>query len=612
MRKVSLTFILEIISSIIMIISYILGIIQSFNNYYFKHCKTIKTTTERLLFEQFSYEVYSNIKSYPFTTVNSDVISKQDYIGIEFKGNSFYDCKGVFDGELNEKYCQNKVISGNTCCRPECCIRTNDESDNLFCFDYVFDEIPKNNRILLYNDDEILEDPRNRFCTYYNSYSETRLKNYLYKYKFNYEDILSGSQSPKICIGRDCTQKDIDCGIIDTKYNHLYTTDSTFCPINEFEFDQTDNTFHYYSNNDIYNSGNKIIIRNIISGIPPDIHEWKGYKVSDEYIEEKNKITIKDINKLLKNQDSSKIYEKYQNEFNLNDLGISIYNRYKSKKYYYYTTNYIGFSNYTELKKFKEKFDENDYRNNPLYKIGEEIYPSVESIVIGFLLMSSCIAYLIILGIYLLKNFDERKKFLKILYIIKQILHLLSFLEELGMYIWMRIKFKSINIDMDDLYKEILDFYNKRSFQLCFLLSIIFLFLALLLSDAVFIIYKETKIVANISNTEAERIIPFTNNTNNSNERNNLINNNNENINNENINNENINNENNNIINNNIINNNNEVENSRNFQPGQFNRGNNNNPDNLQSENRKLTLNHNNDHNHNHNSATIPVNSDQQ
>ena len=176
-----------------------------------------------------------------------------------------------------------------------------------------------------------------------------------------------------------------------------------------------------------------------IDKIVPYVGLGLGYSFGRE------EATITDINKLLKNQDSSKIYEKYQNGLNLNDLGIYIYNRYKSKKYYYYTTNYIGFSNYTELKKFKEKFDENDYRNNPLYKIGEEIYPSVESIVIGFLLMSSCIAYLIILGIYLLKNFDERKKFLKILYLIKQILHLLSFLEELGMYIWMRIKFKSIN-----------------------------------------------------------------------------------------------------------------------------------------------------------------------
>ena len=180
MRKVSLLFILEIISSIIMIISYIFGIIQSFNNYYFKYCKTIKSTTERLLFEQFSYEVYSNIKSYPYLkeNANNNEYSHSDWaqMEIEIKSDSFYDCQGVYDEELNEKYCQNKIISSKTCCRPERCIRTNDESDSLFCFDYVFDEIPANHRILLYNDDEILKDPRNRFCTYYNSYSETRLK----------------------------------------------------------------------------------------------------------------------------------------------------------------------------------------------------------------------------------------------------------------------------------------------------------------------------------------------------------------------------------------------------------------------------------------------------
>ena len=61
----------EIITTIIMIVSYILLIIQSFNNYLFRFYKKKDLTIERLLYEQFYYEVNSNINSYAFT-INSN------------------------------------------------------------------------------------------------------------------------------------------------------------------------------------------------------------------------------------------------------------------------------------------------------------------------------------------------------------------------------------------------------------------------------------------------------------------------------------------------------------------------------------------------------------
>jgi hypothetical protein len=214
---------------------------------------------------------------------------------IEIKGDYIYDCKDVFDGELNEEYCQNKVVSSSTCCRPECCIRTNNENDNLFCYDYVFDEIPTNDKILLYNDEEMLEDPRKKFCTYYNSYSGTighkALYNTnpqrIYKYKYNYEDILTQA-CPQLCIGVcDRDKYNSFCGIIDTKGKGLYATNSDICPIMTLR--DISNYGQYYNFDNFYE---KIIIRSIISEEPPDNHEWKHKKVSNDYREKKNAITI--------------------------------------------------------------------------------------------------------------------------------------------------------------------------------------------------------------------------------------------------------------------------------------------------------------------------------
>ena len=49
-----ITFIFELVSTIIMIIAYILLIIQSFNNYNFKEYKNKNSLIERFLYEQFS------------------------------------------------------------------------------------------------------------------------------------------------------------------------------------------------------------------------------------------------------------------------------------------------------------------------------------------------------------------------------------------------------------------------------------------------------------------------------------------------------------------------------------------------------------------------------
>ena len=199
--------IFEIISTILIIISNILTIIQSFNNYNFKNFKNKEVITERFLYEQFCYEVYSNINSPSFSNQNvsgwlnfSNFYTPRNSVEIEMeiemKMKSYYDCQGVNDDELNEVICQDKIINSKTCCRAECCLRTNgDEGNNIFCNDYTYNSIPSNEKILFYNDEEKFEDPRRRFCTYYNLY-DTSKSSYelinnqiLYNYSNNYEEL---------------------------------------------------------------------------------------------------------------------------------------------------------------------------------------------------------------------------------------------------------------------------------------------------------------------------------------------------------------------------------------------------------------------------------------
>ena len=114
----------EILATFIMFISYILGLIQSFINYNFKNYKTKEGIIERLFYEQFSYEIYSNIKKYAFSKNGHYNYNYYDYMDIEFNSDSFYDCRGIYDEELNEEICQNKEITNFTCCRADCCMRT--------------------------------------------------------------------------------------------------------------------------------------------------------------------------------------------------------------------------------------------------------------------------------------------------------------------------------------------------------------------------------------------------------------------------------------------------------------------------------------------------------
>ena len=505
----------EIITTIIMIVSYILLIIQSFNNYLFRFYKKKDLTIERLLYEQFYYEVNSNINSYAFTiNYNYDYNEPNGAnMDLELKINSLYDCRGVKDQELNEKNCQDKILYNYTCCRPECCVRT--LGNNLFCSEYGFNlnDISKD---FLYNDEEILEDPKRRLCTYYNDYvksiSHKDISNdnlQLYQLKYNYKDLYLNKSNDifDFNINKSCdTSKYFDCGIIDTKKNHLCAKDPTYCPINKVQKLDNNLTFD--------NAGNDsaIIIRNILSELPPDIHEWRNHFVNDETRRKMSKINIKEIYKFLNDKKANNnAYQKQELNYKIKDIDklIDYYKINKEEKINWYTTNYIGFSGKDDIEKFNDKFKSDT--DNKLYKIGKELLPALESIIIGFIFFVFCVIYIIL-------NFRIFKTFNKILFYIKSIILIISFIYEISFYAYMTKIFEEIRFDIDDNYKEILNLYNKRRAQNLLLASFILLIPSIILNIISFIIVIKNKnvVIQRTTHSETEENI-FHNNSNNNN-----------------------------------------------------------------------------------------------
>ena len=486
---------IEIASIVLAIVSYILIIIQSSNNYMFKNYKTRSLIAERVLYEQFSYEVRSSIKSFPYTNTDnpSDNYEYKEYMKVEAKLNSYYDCRDVYDPELNEEICQNQIVENKTCCKSECCLKTN--GDETFCYNYAFDfenKDIKNNRILYYNDEEYFEDPKRRFCSYYNKYTtDINLKMnygelYLYKCKYDYKSIYL-NEAPHMCIGKSRCSKDlyIDCGIIDTKYNHLFVDGSSYCPIYDIngnkEYLYTSSHNNDYPSEYLYmNHNEQIIIRIILSEISPDIHEWNNHFVSLENYENKKSKKYGNLRKKIsdiRKKDFENLMSKYssiykERYFSLDGNYFSGFEiNSKKANFKMYTTNYIGFGSQDDLLTFLDIFKGDT--DNPLYRLGKEVYPSLETIICGAVLCVLCIIYLIL---FLIKSIE---KYLWI-FIIKECVLGVTFFILLGIYIWQIVIFKKIKIDMDYNFENILDLYNNRRMQYFLLSALILLFISII------------------------------------------------------------------------------------------------------------------------------------
>ena len=507
--------ILELISIFASLISYILFVYQSFLNYNFRNSNSREIIAEKYLYQNFYEEINNNIKMRLIKNITieekKEDISKS-YLNLEVKLDSFFDCRGETNGLLNEKECQDKIVSNLTCCRSECCNRIN---DNIKCNNYNFDLKKSYNdkTIINYNEEERIEDPRRRFCKYFNKYnnSTSKLLNITFKVEedYNYQEFLMRNEYENVKVSAENIEGFNDCGELDTLKNHLFVKNKP-CPINYII--RGGNKIYFDSFNSMHSYPKKMIVRNILSEIPPNIHEWNNYNY--ENIND-NIITIKDVNKIIKENEN--YYEKQDAYFYIDEIS-DFYDKYKDKvnkfqKLYWYTSNYIGFKNVNEFLKFQTIF--NDTKNNSLYEITKtKIIPSLISAIFGLLLIIFCLAYTTFFLISLKIDFMFKKP----LFIIKEIIILVSVVAGLFLLFFSpKYKFETIEIIMDEHYKEILDLYNRRRSQ-NYLLAAFIIIIFVLLYEIYFIFFarksrKTNKIIdkgsessENINNAKVENI----------------------------------------------------------------------------------------------------------
>lgn len=474
----------NIISAFVLIIAYGFIMAQSFINIIYNMNERNNIIAERLVYEQFAHEVYSNINSKLIKEIDEIDINKDcnytdgfTLMNFPIKIQSFYDCEGVNNDAIDKNICQNKITSETLCCRQTCCFKgITNKKENFYCLDKsAINEIDKDD-----------EDIRNLGCSKYSIYNGrfykiNNMKICVKKDNKNYEDLLKNSESEK----DDCYGLRI---YYDSKYHY-------FCD-KEREY---------------VNVRKNAIIKNIFSVETPNYFEMEStirmsrllnkIKLDEDKIAKEKKkigkISAKSIydafmdNKCRENECKDGIqYERNKilnlrdiiqnsNENIFNDFKYYIYD--KNKKISWYTRNYIGFSNYTELKKFKKFFDENDHKNNCLYKISNNLYPCIVSFIIGAII---CIVSIIFIS-FSIKNYKNGNKIDLVLdlkseeekslnmNLAKFILIFLSFIAYLILYLVESHKYEEINIDMEEFFSKVIKKYNSRRKQIFLLIGLI-------------------------------------------------------------------------------------------------------------------------------------------
>ena len=434
------------------IISQILLLIQGCFNFVFKNDD--KNIVEKTLFEQFYQEVYSSISTtIPINfEVKNSCEADEEEMEINLNLDTYYDCRGIFNSELNPE-CRNTIVDNYTTCSSD--ERTQVDFNNLEGF--------------------LNYDERAKYCQYFSKYKQNKLKlynKYICKKNNNptYEELLSHSVPLKDFYGNPipCKPGYKRCGILDTKDNVLCIEDNTNCPINDISKVNIENNKNideiFFNNNS--NSDSKVVSSIILSENQPLNHEWnqmvkETYNEIDEHNINKRKMLTKyDFGLLDSEEDYG--YTKKQNiyitvgqiqnsiiDFNPNKYNIN-------QKLNIYTKNYIGFKNIKELKKFHNYFK--DKKDNPLYNLTSSRHDPIVTIVFSLVLLIINITYLVIIHIknLLPENIKNRLVdyfiFVIICFIIGELIALIAHC----------VKYPIINIDMDYRMKVILDRYNNN------------------------------------------------------------------------------------------------------------------------------------------------------
>ena len=480
--------VINIILTTFLILSCILIFAQTIINIKYNYSKNKTILAEKLVYEQFSHDIYSNINSkilydfeiYPFS---EECPEDKETIIFPIKLDSYYDCEGVDIDTIDENVCQNKITNSSMCCQKDCC-------ENGNCRNKVANNMAT----------EESNDTRKDNCVYFNKYNgkfSQIIKGHKIcakTYNYDYQYLLYLSEQNNI--------KEDSCYYLDN-YNHC---------INSAEIKGNLKLEIIENNTFTLNKKNKnVIVKNIFSEITPNYFEYETL-LKESIIYNKAEITNSDIEEAdrYKELNIKNIYEAFfenideslkggnffynnQTTFNMSDIingnGEPVFANYLSNNYIkkkqinWYTRNYIGFKNLEELSKFKENFDENDVTNNPLYQISNDtLYPNIESIFIIIIFL----AEFIISFILQVKSFCSRKTVKIKTYLISdsltQIFSPVLLIIYFFIYLFKYVnKYKKIDIEMEIYYQIILEQYNKRRNQDCLLAGVIFLFITLVL-----------------------------------------------------------------------------------------------------------------------------------
>ena len=521
--------ILNIISFCLLIIACIVIFSQTIKNMYYNYSTNKTILAEKLVYQQFSHDVYSNINNkiyYQLETVpyTEDCPEGKEILRIPIKIDSYYDCEKIKNNELNEEICQNKISKSSICCLDDCC-EYNAYLKQTICIEKNYKNI----------DSEELNDIRKDICQYFNVYNGKfskiiNSKICAKRYDITYENLLN--------VYNENNCENASCLYFDTK-NHC------ICDIN-----LKGNNILLFGPSFLNLNLTNCIVKNIFSELNPNFFEYETI-LKEALLNNKIKIDKKEKEKvnLYKAITEKNIYDAFfkdkndihingneyyinQTQFLLSNLTENneeyIFKNYlgneymKKKSLKWYTRNYIGFKDYDELTKFQKYFDEKNPMNNPLYKITNIIYPNWESIIILILFLIT----LIIAFIYQIYIFIKENNIKNDFFLIFDTYRQISLMSLLIIYLCLFLfrynyNFFKIDVDMEIYYKIVLEKYNERRGQKLLLAGIIILcinFIIELINYIVMIFIDKNNgintaskytIVVKVQNSYSNEIIPF-------------------------------------------------------------------------------------------------------
>ena len=230
-----------------------------------------------------------------------------------------------------------------------------------------------------------------------------------------------------------------------------------------------------------------ISISMVISENPPMNHEWDimiketfEKNLKEDEIYKRRNVSIADFNFIDSYYDYT--YTDDGRTIELSQIQSKILgydgNKYNNRQVLrLYRRSYIGFKNTKELKKFKKIFNENDPRDNPLYKLSSSGHNPLIEIIISCAFLVIIFAYALILRLEKLKNINDLLSYIFIGIII------IFLVAGLIIIVVHFIKYTPIYIDMDRRMQKVLKAYNKRTVlsQLFRLIGLVFNILSLVL-----------------------------------------------------------------------------------------------------------------------------------